>query len=266
MSRGSELLRLVCETYESYFELGNERVELPHARLVRNRETPDVYDANHLSRVRARTPREIEGLLASAEREFADFAHRAVACDPFTPAPFEARLALEGYAPQPTLQLVLEGELRALPPEIEIHRAESESDWRAVARLTRLDHQEQARLQVRPDYPEQLTLDMVAVRRAKSPDLRFWLAGSEGETCAFFSSWPGHNGVGMVEDLFTHPDFRHRGIATALIARAVGDARERGARAVLIGARPDDAVKRMYVSLGFRPICLTRSYVRSGPP
>jgi GNAT superfamily N-acetyltransferase len=261
-----ELLRLVCETYESYFCLGNDCLALPHARLVRNRERPEVYDANHLSRVRAETPREIERLLASADREFADFRHRAVQCDPFTPAPFEARLALEGYVPNPTLQLVLEAELRARPRDVEIHPADSESDWQAVARLTRLDHEEQARLQGRPAYSGQLALDMVALHRAKSPDLRFWLARADGEVCAFFSSWPGHNGVGMVEDLFTHPDHRRRGIATALIAQAVRDARERGAGAVLIGARPGDRVKRMYVSLGFRPICVTRSYVRSGPP
>ena len=36
--------------------------------------------------------------------------------------------------------------------------------------------------------------------------------------CAFLSSWPGANGVGKVEDLFTHAEFRHQGIASALIS------------------------------------------------
>jgi GNAT superfamily N-acetyltransferase len=98
---------------------------------------------------------------------------------------------------------------------------------------------------------------MVATKQAKAPDLRFWLARADGTGCAFLSSWPGANGVGKVEDLFTHPDFRHRGIATALIVHCVRDARERGAGPVLIGALPNDTPMRMYAAMGFRPFCVT---------
>lgn len=66
----------------------------------------------------------------------------------------------------------------------------------------------------------------------------------------------------MVEDLFTHPDYRHRGIATALIARGVADARARGAGPVIIGADPTDTPMRMYAALGFRPIIVVRHYLR----
>jgi GNAT superfamily N-acetyltransferase len=69
--------------------------------------------------------------------------------------------------------------------------------------------------------------------------------------------------VGLVEDLFTHPEFRRRGIATGLVARAVEDARERGADQVLIGARPEDTPRRMYASMGFRPLCVTRQYLKT---
>jgi hypothetical protein len=72
---------------------------------------------------------------------------------------------------------------------------------------------------------------MVVTGRAKAPDLRFWLARTEGVDCAFLSSWPGANSVGKVEDLFTHSDFGHRGIATALIVHCVRDARARAAPA-----------------------------------
>ena len=66
--------------------------------------------------------------------------------------------------------------------------------------------------------------------------------------------------MGKVEDLFTDPDFRGRGVASALIASAVADARERGAGPVLVGARPDDTPRLMYAAMGFRPLCLTRAY------
>jgi GNAT superfamily N-acetyltransferase len=107
---------------------------------------------------------------------------------------------------------------------------------------------------------------MVATKRAKAPALQFFLArADDGEDCAFFSSWPGPgdgNDVGKVEDLFTAPEHRRTGIATALIAHAVDDARRRGAGPVLIGADPDDTPKAMYAALGFAPACVLRSYTK----
>jgi predicted GNAT family acetyltransferase len=76
------------------------------------------------------------------------------------------------------------------------------------------------------------------------------------------SSWPGENGVGQVEDLFTHPDYRHRGLATTLIAHGVADARARGAGPVLIIADPSDTPQQMYSAMGFRPLFISRSQYR----
>ena len=68
--------------------------------------------------------------------------------------------------------------------------------------------------------------------------------------------------MGKVEDLFTAPAFRRRGIATALIAHAVPDARARGAGPVLIGADPTDTPKAMYAAMGFAPVCAIRSFTK----
>jgi hypothetical protein len=64
--------------------------------------------------------------------------------------------------------------------------------------LARLDHEEQARRQVHPLWDEDVTSEMVATKRAKSPAMRFWLARAGEADCAFLSSWPGANGVGKV--------------------------------------------------------------------
>ncbi|MCH7709883.1 MAG: GNAT family N-acetyltransferase, partial [Myxococcales bacterium] len=84
------------------------------------------------------------------------------------------------------------------------------------------------------------------------------------EDWGYFASGPGRNGVGMVEWLFTAPQQRRRGFATALVAHAVRDARARGAGAVLIGASAagDGVPRRMYEALGFRPVCLTHEFTR----
>ena len=257
--RDEDLLRRVYETLQGYYELGCEVIDEPLARFVRDRDASRIYDVNHASRVRAESADEIDAVLARADDVFAGLPHRVFHIDPWTPPAFEARLVLEGFEFEDELQLLLESELdlAAEPPATAIRLVVTDHDWAVVRRLARLDHEEQAQREVHPLWGEEVTTEMVATKRAKAPDLRFWLARVDGVDCAFLSSWPGANGVGKVEDLFTHPDFRHRGIATVLIVHCVGDARERGAGPVLIGALPNDTPMRMYAAMGFRPFCVT---------
>ncbi len=65
--------------------------------------------------------------------------------------------------------------------------------------------------------------------------------------------------------MFTHPDFRHRGLATALIDHCVADRRAHGAGPVVIVADPTDTPKRMYAALGFRPVAIKRSWRKDAP-
>jgi GNAT superfamily N-acetyltransferase len=258
----SALLARASATLDGYLALGNLVEETPQARFVSNARARDIRDANHVSGVTAHAPGEIDEVLAHADEVFAGLGHRHVFCGPCTPPEVEARLLLEGYRADAELQMILEGDLHARVRPVPIRPVESDADWSVLARLTRLDHEEEGRKRGRSTWSEDVTRQMVATKRAKAPDLRFWLATADGVDCGFFSSWPGVEGVGKVEDLFTQPDFRRRGIATALIAHAVADARARGAGPVLIGAEHDDTPKHMYAAMGFRPLCATRSYVK----
>ena len=263
--RDEDLLRRVYETLEGYYELGCEVIAEPQARFVRDRGAPRIYDVNFAHSVRAATEPEIGAALERADEVFTGSPHRVFHIDPWTPPAFEASLVLQGFEFEDEIQLLLERELdlgRDLP-RVAIRPVESDDDWAVLRRLTRLDHEEQARRAVHPLWDEEVTTQMVATKRAKGPDLRFWLAHADGTDRAFLSSWPGANGVGKVEDLFTHPDVRHRGIATVLIAHCVRDARERGAGPVLIGALPNDTPMRMYAAMGFRPLCVTHRGRRS---
>ena len=96
----------------------------------------------------------------------------------------------------------------------------------------------------------------------KFPQVRYWLSHVDGEHRANFSSWAGVDGVGQVEDLYTHHDFRHRGLATALIHHCVADSRAQGAESVVITADPADTLKRMFAAIGFRPVAITSEYVK----
>jgi GNAT superfamily N-acetyltransferase len=253
-----DLLARVYETLEGYYDLGCQVRDEPLARYVRKLDAPRIYNVNFAAFVRAGTRDEIASVLDRANDLFDGLPHRVFHIDPWTPPAFEAQLMLDGFEFEDELQLLLEGPLSPLGelPRIDIRLVESDADWAVVRRLARLDHEEQARRDVHPLWDEDVTSQMVVTKRAKAPDLRFCLARADGVDCAFLSSWPGANGVGKVEDLFTHPEFRHRGIASALIVHCVGDARERGAGPVLIGALPNDTPMRMYAEMGFRPFCV----------
>ncbi|HVN85309.1 MAG TPA: GNAT family N-acetyltransferase [Candidatus Binatia bacterium] len=252
-----EFLRRICDTVHGYLEVGNEVFDADGARFVRNRSCPRRYDANYVSHVHCTRDDAIDQLLDRTEREFAGFRHRRFDLDPFTPQAFVARLVLADYAGSDTVQLVLDGPVRARVPQVGIQLVESETRWAAYRELITLEWSE------RSDHIEPETInDFMTNKRCQSSEIRHRLAERDGTPVAYVSSWPGRNGIGMVEDVFTHPAHRHRGIASALIADAVADARARGAGPVVIGARVDDTPKHMYAAMGFRPVLLTTQYLK----
>lgn len=255
----------MIESTEGFLQLGNEVVATDNVTFVRNPPCPDITDANHGGLVRAATESQTESVLATAREVFSESTYLAFKVDPRTPPRFEARLSLDGFKSGADLQMLLSGPLLADPPPVDIRAVESADDWATVRRLKRLDDEDEASRPGRSPRELDVSRQMFEAKRAKSPYVRYFVATHDGLDCAFFSSWPGKNGVGVVEDLFTLPEFRRRGIATALIAHAVDDARKRGANEVLIGADPDDHPKRQYERLGFYPVCLYRGYWRDTP-
>ena len=258
------LLEDVCETYAAQRALTGSVVRRPLATWVRNLDAPIHWDANHASRIVAETPSEIDAVFATWDDLYGDRnQHRMFLCDPRTPTPFVARLALEGFRVDPTLQMVLEGPLeRNRPDDVAIRLAESDSDWRRVAQLIRAEHVDEARREERASHDTSLSQLMADARRAMQPGVRTWLARVDGDDCGHFSSWIAPTGMGMLEWLFTLPTLRRRGVATALLDHCVADVRARGAERVLIGASTAgyDAPRRFYAAAGFRPLCLTWSF------
>jgi GNAT superfamily N-acetyltransferase len=255
-----ELITRACETIAGFLALGNERLEMHGATFIRNRDTPRRYDANTLALIR--DAEDIEALLRCVEVEYAGFAHRRFEIDPLTPEPFVARLAFEGgYSGTELLTLVLVGELHAKPPDVDIHQVVTEEDWAQYRRLDELWWRESSEAYFGP-YDPALHDELQRSWRAKSPQARSWMAWTDGQARAFLTDWPGDNSVGIVEDLYTEPAYRRRGLATALMARAVADAREQGAGPVIITADPNDTPRQLYASLGFQPLLLHREYLK----
>ena len=100
---------------QAFLALGMEVFEAEGATFVRDRSRPSIRDSNHVARVTASTPDEIDSLLARVEREYAGFPHRRFDLDFTTPPAFAARLAFEGYEEIDALVMLLEGELSGAP-------------------------------------------------------------------------------------------------------------------------------------------------------
>jgi ribosomal protein S18 acetylase RimI-like enzyme len=259
----SDLARRALAVNQANLALRNEVFRADGALFVRNRTAPLIRDANHVAHVSAATPAEIERLLARVEVEFAGIPHRMFALDPTTPRAFVARLVRDGYelAEQHSM-MVLEGTLAGEARPYEVRRLDGPADWAAFRSLHAIAWAElRARLGVA--IADVAGEQMAGTKRAKSPPVRYWLACLDGAPRGYLSSWEGTDRLGQVEDLFVHPGFRHRGLATALIHRCVRDCRERGAGPIAIVADPTDTPERMYRTLGFRPVATTEKYLRA---
>jgi GNAT superfamily N-acetyltransferase len=264
-SSGQALAAKALDVDAANLALGNEVFDADGGRFVRNRELSRIYDANHVTHVTASTTEEIDRLLARVEHEYEGCGHREFGLDFRTPPAFAARLVIEGYERRDSVVLVLEGELVGESPSHEIRPVIRESDWSAYSELHEVDwkeHMDRLQRTEDPSVPQQLR----ASHRAKQPPVQYWLAYAEGIPVAYFNSWAGLDGVGQVEDLFTRPDYRHRGIATALIQHCVADARRKGAGPVVIVADPLDTPKLMYAAMGFRPVAIYSHYLKRLDP
>jgi len=71
----ADAARSALAVNQAYHALGNERFEADGATFIRNRETPAIWDANHVTQVTVSTPDATERLLAWLERECAGFPH-----------------------------------------------------------------------------------------------------------------------------------------------------------------------------------------------
>ena len=251
-------------TYEAWTSLGTERIPGPHCYAIRSDRSPLIYDANLIAGVTAETPAELAEVLAFADEVHGDRAHRQVLAGGDTAPAVLAGLLQAGFEIEEGVHMLLEGPLQGPPPEEhDIREVATEADWRSAARLTRLWHEEEnARPGATHQLSEEVSRQMAAALRAKSPDYRTFLLRVDGVDAAYFGAFPGVDGLGMVEDLYTVQSYRKRGLARALIHHCVADARARGAEAVLIGADADDTPKLFYERLGFVPTSMIMSWIR----
>jgi GNAT superfamily N-acetyltransferase len=156
--------------------------------------------------------------------------------------------------------MLLTGNLQGVAKPHEIRTVETADDWNAFADLVEIEEAERDGDNPRERRPGDR--EFIASKRAICPSVRYWMAYVDDHPRAYFYSWTNDEGIGAVDDLFTHPDYPHCGLAMALMYRCVADCRERGAGPAAITANGSDTPKRMYAAMGFRPIAVDTEYAK----
>ena len=258
------LTRLALEVNWRNLALGHDVSTLEGATFVRNTTLPDIYDANFVFNVTASETVAIDRLLNRVSREYAHASRITFRVGPFTPPPFEARLVLEGYERSEAILLLLDGSLRPPNGDFRILQIENEEGWTAYKELKRVDwraHATEKNLDPAPAIADRLAESS----RLKSSSVTNVLAYEDGRPVGHCCAWGGMDGVGQVEELFVLPEYRHRGIGTALLHHCVVRARAQGAASTVIVVDSMNTAKEMYAALGWRPLALCRQYWIDNP-
>ena len=260
-----DLARTIAEAYRWQRRLGTTQIVAAHCHIVADRAHPEVWDSNHADNVTAQTGSEINSVLAAMHEHLGHTSWRVVHTDCFTPEAFLAHLALDDFKERPaTIQMILQGNLTDAGGSIDLHAVVDDADWDALLQLVLADHAEGRRtdgLDLSPEF----SAAVVAGYRAKSDAYHFYLAMTEGIPVAYGAHAAAPNGAGMIEDLFTLQSARRRGIATAMIAAFTARLRDAGCGTIFLGALATEQAKHTYFRLGFRPVMLTRTWVRKSP-
>src|SRR2546430_2411847 len=99
---------------------------------------------------------------------------------------------------------------------------------------------------------ERLVRQILEHRRRISEAIptRLFAAEADGKLVAHTELYS-ENGVGQVENVVTLPDYRNRGLARALVLRAVAESHAIGNDLTFLVADADDWPRRLYEKLGF---------------
>lgn len=250
--------RAVAAAAHWFTALGQAQEHVPGlATFTVAPDTPDYWDGNNASLIETGDP---AALLDALDARMSHTQWRVVRTYAVEPPSIEAELVLRGFDLYGTvIQMVA-----TIPPCIDsaaVHRpVETDADWSLLAPLVRADAEEGGA--TRDPLPHPVIAAITAGYRAKAPAVSFHLIEQDGDAIGYGSTAVAPNGVGLVEHLFVRSELRSRGIMSAFIADHVDRLLASGCPAVMLGARAGERPRRLYARLGFRPVLVTRTWVR----
>lgn len=212
--------------------------ERPWGLLCANPANPDHHDSNSARRVRAERPAEAIAQLTAFYRGLG-LTPRAKVDDLTVPRDFVARLEAEGYSTVATVLQVMTWAGKApgrpeLAPGVTITRAGPEQ----LAEVTRVQAE---------GFGASESGWIAGFLRAElaHPAVRCYLAYVEGVAAASLSVLDAQP-IGLISNVATVPEFRGRGLATALVALA-----QMESRGPLLLEVVEENAERIYRRAGF---------------
>ncbi|HZT42184.1 MAG TPA: GNAT family N-acetyltransferase [Chthonomonadaceae bacterium] len=232
-----------------YFDIVAQRQETCCAVFLSNPALPDYHDANRALRLRD----DGRGPEAAAREVIAFFRARSLPVVADVDAVTEAQgigpaLRRLGVTPVIGTNLLLRYP-HAEPPHVPSGPTE-------VRLVPNEPETEEARLWIETQVsdlagdPEEAMWRAVAEHEARSQDCRLYLGLLEGRpagACELFAA----EGWGRIDSVVTRSEYRRRGVASALVARAVADSLQRGHTVTYLFAEAGGAGEAVYARLGF---------------
>jgi ribosomal protein S18 acetylase RimI-like enzyme len=235
------------EAFRRWYVPWKERVcdevrPFSHGRVLRSRRHPEFWEYNCL---RLDEPMDADELIAAADRELADCAHRLV--EWMIPMPDGVVRALRdrGWIANPLIYMRHDG--RPVP---QAGRELVEVDFDAVLELREIWHREDF-----GDHTETKAFWEQAREVAELADVRVIAATDSGDPTGF-AEVETHDGGSEITQVFVRPECRGVGVGRALTAHAIRVA-SNAAPEVWICAERDNRPRRLYQRLGFRPVIET---------
>jgi ribosomal protein S18 acetylase RimI-like enzyme len=137
-------------------------------------------------------------------------------------------------------------------------------DTRVVSEVTEAALRDAREHQIR-SYPwgtPEVAQQLLDAKRRIPIDARFFAVISDGAVASFGDLYIDGD-IAQVEDVATVPELRGRGYASAVVLRAVEEARAAGAELVFLVADAEDWPKELYRRLGFDEIGVNLKLIRT---
>ena len=237
-------------------QLGYLPIEAAGITAVVTPAHPDTWDANWVQAGQAAT----SAAVVAALHRHHPTGWQTVVTDALTPPGVEAALALADFREAVTLVEMATAVLMPPPALAPMTLLPvDEPEWPRFAALIDADHREGKRT---GEHSEAVAAGLTEGMRRRHGACDYWLLVEDGIDAGYGMTAVCPNGLGLIENLFTVPERRGRGLMSAFIVASAARLKAAGCDALFLDAHVRDTPKRLYARLGFKPVALTRTWVR----